>query len=334
MIKKFLLERLSWIALFVFLQLFLLFVAFIDTAIPFTPILYIVFLSIIIYIFFLVFRYSKETRFYRSLIEREDNLDLTGLAEPESPFEHLVETSITNQTEQLKKVALHNQTALEQEKDELLSWIHEVKTPLTAMHLMIDRLQDEKLKTHLTYEWLRIHFLLDQQLHQKRIPFIENDLYIEKIQLEAVIFSEIKTLQSWCIHKGIGFDIQLEETEVLSDVKWLSFIIRQLLTNAVKYSNASDIMISSKLKNDHMILTIKDFGRGIDSKDLPRIFDRGFTSTTKHQDNAATGMGLYLAKKAAQSLLIQIEVSSELEKGTVFTLSFPKQNEFVNIKSM
>jgi len=334
MIKRFLLERLSWIALFVFLQLFLLFVAFIDTAIPFTPILYIVFLSIVIFIFFLVLRYPKETRFYRSLIEREDNLDLTGLAEAESPFEHLVETSITNQTEQLKKVALHNQTALEQEKDELLSWIHEVKTPLTAMHLMFDRLQDEKLKTHLTFEWLRIHFLLDQQLHQKRIPFIENDLYIEKLQLEPVIFSEIKTLQSWCIQKGIGFDIQLEETEVLSDGKWLSFIIRQLLTNAVKYSNASDIIISSKLKNDHMTLTIKDFGRGIDSKDLPRIFDRGFTSTTQHQDNAATGMGLYLAQKAAQSLLIQIDVSSELAKGTVFTLTFPKQNEFVNIKSM
>ena len=83
---------------------------------------------------------------------------------------------------------------LEQEKDELLSWIHEVKTPLTAMHLMIDRMDDEKLKSHLTYEWLRIHLLLDQQLHQKRIPFIENDLYIENIRFEnLIIFDEIKT---------------------------------------------------------------------------------------------------------------------------------------------
>lgn len=334
MIKKFILERLSWIAIFAFLQLFLLFVAFIDNAIPFTSILYIVFLSLVIFILFLVIRYPKETKFYKSLEEREDNLDLTGLAEPESPFEQIVEKGIIEQTERLKKVALQNQTALEQEKDELLSWIHEVKTPLTAMSLMIDRLQDEKLKTNLTYEWLRIHFLLDQQLHQKRIPFIENDLYIEKIQLEPVIFTEIKTLQSWCIQKGIGFDIQLEETEVLSDVKWLSFIIRQLLTNAVKYSNASDIMISSNQKDDHIILTIQDFGRGIDPKDLPRIFDRGFTSTTQHQDNAATGMGLYLAKKATQSLLITIHVSSEIDKGTIFTLTFPKQNEFVNIKSM
>ena len=202
------------------------------------------------------------------------------------------------------------------------------------MHLMIDRLDDEMMKTHLTYEWLRIHLLLDQQLHQKRIPSIENDLYIENTDLETLIFAEIKTLQSWCIQKGIGFDIQLEITEVLSDAKWLAFIIRQLLTNAVKYSAAADIMITSYQQAEQTILEVKDFGRGIDPRDIPRIFDRGFTSTTMHQDHAATGMGLYLAKKAAQSLLIHIHVKSELGTGTTFTLTFPKRNEFVKITSM
>ena len=90
---------------------------------------------------------------------------------------------------------------LEEEKDDLLSWIHEVKTPLTAMHLMIERLDDETMKAQLTYEWLRIHLLLDQQLHQKRIPFMENDLYIEQTDLKVLIFREIKALQSWCIAK-------------------------------------------------------------------------------------------------------------------------------------
>ena len=104
---------------------------------------------------------------------------------PESPFEQIIENSMTNQTELLKQIASQNQMTLEQEKDELLSWIHEVKTPLTAMHLMIDRLDDETMKAALTYEWLRIHLLLDQQLHQKRIPFIENDLYIENIDLRS-----------------------------------------------------------------------------------------------------------------------------------------------------
>ena len=280
---------------------------------------------------FFVIRYNKETRFYKSLEERDNNLDLTSIASPESPFEHMIEQSMMDQAELLKQAASHNLMTLEQEKDDILAWIHEVKTPLTAMHLMIDRIDDETMKTHLTYEWLRIHLLLDQQLHQRRIPFIENDLYIEHTDLETLIFDEIKTLQSWCIHKGIGFDIHLEVPQVLSDTKWLAFILRQLLTNAVKYSSASDIMVHSYERADQTILEVKDSGRGIDPRDISRIFDKGFTSTTMHQDNTATGMGLYLAYKAAKSLSIQLHVQSELGVGSTFTCTFPQKNEFVHI---
>ncbi|MNI10738.1 Sensor histidine kinase GraS [compost metagenome] len=293
--------------------------------------LYLVFLSMIFFTIFLVIRYNKETRFYKSLEERENNLDLTSIASPESPFEHIIENSMTRQIDLLQRTASDNLMTLEQEKDDILAWIHEVKTPLTAMHLMIDRLNDEAMKTHLTYEWLRIHLLLDQQLYQRRIPFIENDLYMEHIDLETIIFDEIKTLQSWCIQKGIGFDIQLDTAEVLSDAKWLAFILRQILTNAVKYSEASDIIIQSYQRADQTILEVKDCGRGIDPRDLPRIFDKGFTSTTMHQDHASTGMGLYLANKAAQTLLIHIHVKSELGEGTTITLTFPQRNEFVSI---
>ncbi|MEC0088979.1 sensor histidine kinase [Paenibacillus macquariensis] len=334
MIKKYVTERRSWIMLFIAQQLLILFVTFVDPTIPLESMLYLVFLSMILFSIFFVIRYSKETKFYRSLEARDNNLDLTSIAGPESPFEQIIETSMTNQTELLRQTASHNLMTLEQEKDDLLAWIHEVKTPLTAMHLMIDRIDDETMKTHLTYEWLRIHLLLDQQLHQRRIPFIENDLYIELTDLEVIIFDEIKTLQSWCIHKGIGFDIDIQVAEVLSDAKWLAFILRQLLTNAVKYSQASDITISSYQHEDQTILEVKDCGRGIDPKDLSRIFDRGFTSTTMHQDTAATGMGLYLAKKAAQSLLIHIHVESALEIGTIVTLTFPQKNEFVRITSV
>jgi OmpR family two-component system bacitracin resistance sensor histidine kinase BceS len=331
MIKKYVIERRSWILLFIFLQLFIVFVVTIDSTIPLKSMLYIIFLSMIIFMIFLVIRYNIETKFYKSLEERDNNLDLTSIAVPESPFEKVIEKSMINQVELLKQVSSQNLMTLEQEKDDILAWIHEVKTPLTAMHLMIDRLDAETMKTHLTYEWLRIHLLLDQQLHQRRIPFIENDLYIEHTDLESIIFNEIKTLQSWCIQKGIGFDIQLDVQEVLSDAKWLAFILRQLLTNAVKYSQASDIMLNSYQHLGQTILEVTDYGRGIDPKDLPRIFDKGFTSTTMHQDNAATGMGLYLAQKAAESLLIRIHVKSIMGEGTTFTCTFPQKNEFVHI---
>ncbi len=334
MIRNFLSERISWILLFVALQGMSLFIAYIDSTIPFASMLYISFLSFLLFAVFLFFRYFKETRFYRSLQDWESSLDLSEVAEPVSPFETIVVRSITEQTAILKAELSENRIQLEQEKDDLLSWIHEVKTPMTAMQLMIGRAENVTLKSQLNQEWLRIHLLLDQQLHQKRLTVIENDLYIEQIHLESIVFNEIQTMQSWCIQKGIGFDIQLDSTNVLSDAKWLSFIIRQLLTNAIKYSEKSDIFIRSYEKEGQICLDVTDTGRGIDQKDLPRIFDKGFTSTTNHREHASTGIGLYLAKKAASPLLIKIYVKSQFGQGTTATLSFPKQNEFVNLQGM
>ncbi|MCY9376065.1 HAMP domain-containing histidine kinase [Bacillus sp. T17B1] len=334
MIKAFLTERRSWIAVFLFQQVLILFVALVDPSISFENVLYMVYLCGLFFMIFLLARYRKETVFYKSLQTWENNLDVTAINEPETPFESMVERSIIGQTEHLKQTAARHRLALENEKDELMAWIHEVKTPLTAMHLIIDRMEDQALKSQLSYEWLRIHLLLDQQLHQKRISFIENDLSVEFIQLQPLIFKEIKDLQSWCIQKGIGFDIQLEAEEVLSDAKWLAFMIRQLLTNAVKYSEASEIEIKSFQKGEQTQLQVKDFGRGIAPKDMPRIFEKGFTSTTDHHDQASTGMGLYLAKKAAAPLLIHIDVDSKLGMGTVFTLTFPKRNQFERVISM
>jgi two-component system, OmpR family, bacitracin resistance sensor histidine kinase BceS len=334
MIKNFIKERLSWILLFIVFQLLYLFVTYIDAAIPLKPVLYMIFLSFIIFITFLFIRYHIETKFIRGLEDWDHKLDITNLPEAEMPFDKVIAEKLIQQTNLLRQEVSENWYSLERERDELLAWIHEVKTPLSAMYLMIDRLEDDQTKVQMTYEWLRIHHLLDQQLHHKRLPFIKNDLFIESTDLKAVIFQEIKALQSWCIQKGIGFDIDLQVTEVLTDAKWLAFIIRQILTNSVKYSEESDIMLKSCQQNEQAVLEIQDFGRGIDPKDLPRIFDKGFTSTTEHHDGRATGMGLFLAKKASLSLLITIEVKSELGAGTTFTLTFPKKNDFVHIIGM
>ncbi|OCT16932.1 histidine kinase [Paenibacillus pectinilyticus] len=336
MIKTFLIERKSWIGMFLCGQILLLLIAYLDLSIPFSPVLYIVFLSLMLFAIFLIIRFNKETAYMKRLKDWENNLDVSGIVGAASPFEHIIDTALTDQTERLRQTASRQQIALEQEKDELLSWIHEVKTPLTAMHLMIGRLENDAMKATLTYEWLRIHHLLDQQLHQQRLPSIENDLYIENVNVEDLLYMEIKSLQSWCIQKGIGFDVQLDATTVLSDAKWLAFILRQILTNAVKYSDnlSPDIIVKSFLEHERMVIEVTDFGRGIDAKDLPRIFDKGFTSTTWHQDSAATGMGLYLARKAAEPLHIQMAVQAEVGVGTTFTLTFPQKNELVRLTGM
>lgn len=334
MSKEFIRERASWILFFLFLQFLVLLMGYLDTSIPMQSVFYITFLSTLSFLAFLFIRYSKETRFYRELKNHQDILDLTAVPEANSPFEHIASHRMTEQIEAYKDRLDKLEISAEQEKDEMLNWIHEVKTPLTTMQLMIDRSEDKPLRAQIMYEWLRIHLLLDQQLHSKRIPFIQNDLYIEETGLQELVFQEIKSLKLWCVQKGIGFDVDLQTDEVLSDGKWLGFIIRQLLTNSVKYSEASDIQIYSRADGEVKKLFIEDHGRGIDAKDLPRIFDKGFTGTVHHQDHAATGMGLYLAGQVAESLHIKIQVESTVGTGTRFTLLFPTKNEMVRIAGM
>ena len=331
MIRLFLKERVSWIVFFIFLQLLVLAMGYLDRSIPFLSTVYIAFISCLSFTIFIVMRYGKETRFYKHLHSLEPSFDLTAIPEANSPFEAITSERISNQIQVFKKQLDELQISLEQEKDDMLNWIHEVKTPLTTLQLMIERTEDPSLRSQLTYEWLRIYLLLDQQLHQKRIPFIQNDLYIEKAEVQKLLFQEIKSLKQWCMQKRIGFDVSLETEEVLTDAKWLGFILRQLLTNAVKYSENSDINIRSTSKDGITTLSIEDFGQGIASRDLSRVFDKGFTGTANHQNHSATGMGLYLAKQVAESLLITIEVESTVEEGTRFSLIFAKENEMIRI---
>lgn len=335
MIIKYLIEKMSWIIFILLLQAVSLFVAYVDQAIPFMPVLYIVGINLILLFTFLIINYMRATRFYKSLMTWDHTYDLGELKDAGSPFEHIVEDAIRVQTIRYRQESHTNFFLLEQEKDDLLAWIHEVKTPLTAMKLMIDR-QDNGLpvKNELSYEWLRIHHLLDQQLHQKRIPFIKNDLVLRQVKLEAVFNSEIHALRSWCIAKGIGFELDFEVEEVVTDEKWLGFMIRQILTNAVKYSNSSDITIRSFYDKEHVVLSISDLGRGILEKDVSRIFEKGFTSSDGRQQGDATGMGLYLAKQVADALNIQVEVTSLWGEGTTFTFAFSQQNNFVSLHNI
>lgn len=334
MIRLFLRERLSWLVMFVAIQLMMPLIAYIDPDIPMYAAWYTVLLSSLLFILFLIWRYQQETRYFSDLQTWNAESEPQGPAEGDSPFEQIVGHTLQRQTRHDRDNARQLLHRLEQEHDDLLAWIHEVKTPLSAMRLMIERLSDTQLQRQLHSEWLRIHYLLDQQLHQKRMLHIQNDLFIEPVDLASLLHEEIRGLRAWCMNKDIGFDIALQIQSVHSDAKWLGFMLRQLLTNAVKYSQSSDIRITSREQGDHAVLEIADQGCGIDPRDMPRIFDKGFTSTNRRQDNAATGMGLYLLKQTAHWLQIQIEVESQLEAGTTFRLLFPRANTLTRLSSM
>ncbi|KGX91344.1 histidine kinase [Pontibacillus halophilus JSM 076056 = DSM 19796] len=334
MIATFLRERLSWILLLVSFQLLAILLAFVDSTVPITSVLYYVLLTSTLFLLFLVIRYINEMQFYKKLSIRNHDFDIGTIPKGESPLEELVEEHLTTQVEQLRHEAFRHQQQLEEEQDELVAWIHEVKTPLSAIRLIMDKVNHEETQSQLYYEWLRIHHLLDQQLYQKRLPFMQNDLYMEKVSLRELVVTELRSLQSWCMQKGIGFELQLHGQHVLSDAKWLAFILRQLLTNAIKYSQNQDIHLTSYEKDGQIALSISDKGRGIEKQDLPRIFDKGFTSTSVHNDRSSTGMGLYLAKRIADNLRIRVTVNSIYGEGSTFTLFFPNQNDIDHVRSM
>ncbi|WP_144512668.1 sensor histidine kinase [Bacillus sp. FJAT-22090] len=325
-------ERKVWILFFLGLQIWLNIILTLDIAFLDVAILYINLVYIVALLIFIWWRYKKETRYYKEL---EESSTFDSLPKGESGFEKkitsIMEDLILVNNEELNQLKVEHL----EENDRILSWIHEVKTPLTGMKLIIDAVKEYPLQKKLEVEWLRIHLLLDQQLHHTRLPSLEKDYIVESVKLQKLIHKEIKELQAWCMQKGIGFEIDLLQEEVLIDQKWLAFILRQLLTNAVKYSdvNKEIHIFSGKDEEGHTILTVKDFGSGITKADIPRIFEKSFTGTSGRNTVASTGMGLYLTKKAADKLGIRILVESEIEEGSTFTLQFPLKNEMSKIAS-
>ncbi|SDN92747.1 two-component system, OmpR family, bacitracin resistance sensor histidine kinase BceS [Psychrobacillus sp. OK028] len=331
-------ERKAWLIFFITLQIWLNFILTLDVAFGGISLLYINFINITAFVVFFMWRYYQETKYIKALensLSNEKSLDfiLESFPGGYSSFEKMLSTTIDD----LILVAKEELNGLKvehlEENDLTLSWIHEVKTPLTSMKLMIDSLDDRSAQKKLEVEWLRIHLLLDQQLHNTRLSTIEKDYIIEGVDIQKILHMEIKEFQAWCIQKNIGFDLGNLEVKVMSDQKWLAFIVRQILSNAIKYSYAdSEIHIRTYIDDtDHVILMIRDSGIGISRAELPRIFEKAFTGKVGRQTTASTGMGLYLAKNVAEQLGIHISVSSTIGEGSTLSLQFPLKNEIVKI---
>jgi OmpR family two-component system bacitracin resistance sensor histidine kinase BceS len=130
--------------------------------------------------------------------------------------------------------------------------------------------------------------------------------------------------------KNVAVEFEGDNVEAVTDFKWCRFMIRQFLTNAVKYSpEGGTIIISTKIKSSgNASMSITDEGPGIKSHDLPRIFDKGFTGGTGRIHNAATGLGLYLAHMVATKMGIILDAHSNEAKGTTMEAVFPTENEF------
>ena len=160
-----------------------------------------------------------------------------------------------------------------------------------------------------------------------RLGSNENDFVIKEYDLDNIVRQAIRKYAPLFIRKKINLDFQPTTYKVLTDEKWLVFVIEQLLSNAIKYTNKGKISIYP-LENKKLV--IEDTGIGISKEDIPRIFDKGFTGYNGRTDKKATGLGLYLCKNILDKLSHKISIESEVGVKTKVILDLSMLN--VNIE--
>lgn len=213
-------------------------------------------------------------------------------------------------------VGVTEQAVREKEEycDYVESWIHEIKTPLTACSLIISNGGNaQKLKTELK----RADNLTESILYYARMRTAENDTQIKKIHTAAVIEEAIKSQMELLIAAKIRVETQ-GDFEVYSDDKSICFILKQLLINAAKYCPGCVIKIFAS----DGIITVEDNGIGIPSHELKRVTERGFTGTNGRKISRSTGMGLYIVRELCKKLDIELKIDSVENCYTKISLYF------------
>ena len=219
---------------------------------------------------------------------------------------------------------------VENSKEEYLdfldSFIHEIKTPISALSLYADN-NDKKIKE----EVLKISRLVDKMLFYAKSDVVEKDYFIKEVTLADLVHPVLLEYKNYLLNYSFKVEVKnLDNLVVYTDIKWLNFIIEQILNNSLKYQNKKERIVRIKGIDDknNIKLVIYDNGVGIKESDLSKVFEKGFTGSNRSKKNAS-GIGLYLVKKLCDKLGIDIKIESVYLKYTKVIITFPKGNYFI-----
>lgn len=213
-------------------------------------------------------------------------------------------------------------------KEYVEQWVHEIKTPITAMKLLCENHRSEWAKD-LLVELEKTNCFTEQALYYARSEHTEKDYSVREVRLFDVVHQAIAENKYLLLQNSVSIELQETDDTVYSDEKWICFILNQLIVNAVKYRTAQPILkFYTERQNNQVVLCVQDNGIGIDAGDLPRIFEKGFTGKNGRETGQnATGIGLYLCKRLCDKLDIGISAVSA-SGGTTIRLSF-LMNDFI-----
>lgn len=156
-----------------------------------------------------------------------------------------------------------------------------------------------------------------------RLNSTSNDLVFAKVEVEPVIKRVVRQYAGQFVRKHIALKCDIAPVQVLTDEKWLAFILGQLLANAVKYTESGTVTVTV---TKNKVLKVSDTGIGIAPEDLPRIFEKGFTGYNGRAEKKSTGLGMYLSRRAADMLGHTLSVQSAPGAGSTFSLDMKESN--------
>ena len=268
--------------------------------------------------------YKKHIQLYK--LQNEISISLENLPSPKTLMEEDYTNLILNLNNEYKTYISKSDIAKSDMIDYYTMWVHQIKTPISALKLLIQTSESE-ISSDLSSELFKIEQYVEMVLSYIRLGSNKNDFVLKEYDLDNIIRQAVRKYAPLFIRKKISLDFQPTNYKVLTDEKWLVFVIEQLLSNAIKYTNKGKISIYS-LENKKLV--IEDTGIGISKEDIPRIFDKGFTGYNGRTDKKATGLGLYLCKNILDKLSHKIYIESEVGVKTKVILDLSMVN--VNIE--
>ena len=240
------------------------------------------------------------------------------------PPENLIEEDYRQLIRALGEEKQRQTSAMDQRmsdmQDYFTLWAHQIKTPIAAMRLILQT-KPENSAGEIEGELFRVEQYVEMVLNYLRLDSDSTDFVFRTCALDDIIRQCVRKYAKQFIRKRIRLEYEGTALQVLTDEKWLCFVIEQILSNALKYTSAGSIRIFTQGET----LVIADTGMGIAPEDLPRVFEKGYTGYNGRTDKKATGIGLYLCKRILNRLGHEISISAQVGKGTRVSIDLSRE---------
>lgn len=328
-LKDYCKERVSFLWS-IFLYGFIYFIVLLIYQAPLEPLLYAFLLSCVFFFALSVYDYFTVRKKHLNLISyhRLSELSIERLVEKPTITERDYQQLILRLEQEIQEIQTCSMKTAQENADFYMMWVHQIKTPISALRLLLQT-SPENI-TDMKSELFKIERYVDIILGYSRLDDINHDLTLKKYPLDSMVKQAIKKYTPLFIHSKVHLQLDSICQEVLTDEKWLVFVLEQIISNALKYTPEGTIHIFAHsvvaTENQKTTLIIEDTGIGIAAEDLPRIFERGFTGYNGRMDKKASGLGLYLCKTILKHLGHEITITSTLRKGTRVVLEFSECN--------